>query len=66
MKLLIKNLKDSEIQQLIDLVEGNVARLVLSNEPTEIISSLGFAIDRLSTIAYSRIKEIEENRKNEI
>lgn len=43
----------------LDSLEGNIARICVSDDPEEIISSLGFAIDRLNMLAYSRIKELK-------
>lgn len=58
MKLLDKPLTQKEIEFEIDSVNGNICRICISDSPEEIISSLGFAVDRLSMMAYSRIKRI--------
>ena len=58
MRLLDKPLSISEIRLERDTVDGNITRICVSDSAEEIISSLGFAVDRLSMIAYSRIKEI--------
>lgn len=58
MYLLDKPLPYMEVRAIKALVDGNVARICISNDPEEIVKSLGFAIDRLSQVAYSRVKEI--------
>lgn len=58
MRLLDKPLNCDEIRDLIDRLDGNIARICVSDDPEDIVKSLGFAVDRLSMIAYSRIKEI--------
>jgi len=47
-----------EIRSQLDTLNGNISRICVSDSAQEIISSLGFATDRLSMLAYSRIKEI--------
>jgi len=47
-----------EIRSQLDSLNGNISRICVSDSAEEIISSLGFATDRLSMLAYSRIKEI--------
>lgn len=66
MRLLSEPLSNREIKGLLDMLEGNISRICLSNDSEEIMSSLGFAIDRLSTIAYSRIKEINKYDEDEL
>lgn len=60
MKLLDKPLSHKERDDMQDLLKGNICRVCVSDDPEEIIRQLGFAIDRLSMLAYSRIKEINE------
>ena len=60
MKLLDKPLTQQEKRNMLDMLDGNIARICVSDDPEEIVRSLGFAIDRLSTIAYSRVKELKE------
>lgn len=60
MKLLDKPLSHKERDDMHDLLKGNICRVCVSDDPEEIIRHLGFAIDRLSMLAYSRIKEIKE------
>lgn len=66
MRLLSEPLSRKEIKELLDLLDGNISRICLSNDPEEIMSSLGFAIDRLSMIAYSRFKERDEYDEDDL
>lgn len=58
MRLLDNPLDRDEKRRLLDMLEGNIARICVSDNPEEVVSSLGFAIDRLSLLAYSRVKEL--------
>ena len=58
MKLLDEPLKAHDKQDLLDMLKGNIARICVSDDPEEIVCMLGFATDRLSMLAYSRIKQI--------
>lgn len=60
MYLLDKPLTHQEKRSNLDMLEGNIARICVSDSCEEIIAQLGFAIDRLSMIAYSRIKELSQ------
>lgn len=60
MRLLDKPLTREEKRGALDMLDGNISRICVSDDPEEIVKSLGFAIDRLSVIAYSRIKELKE------
>lgn len=64
MNLLEKPLSQKEINSMLDMLDGNISRICCSDDAETIIRSLGFAIDRLSMIAYSRIKEKTEQIKN--
>lgn len=66
MRLLSKPLSRKEIKESLDLLDGNISRICVSDNPEEIMSSLGFAIDRLSMIAYSRIKEINQDNEDDL
>lgn len=66
MRLLSKPLSRKEIKESLDLLDGNISRICISNDPVEIMSSLGFAIDRLSMIAYSRLKERNEYDEDDL
>lgn len=60
MRLLDNPLTQQEKRNILDMLDGNIARICVSDDSVEIVKSLGFAIDRLSMIAYSRIKELKE------
>lgn len=60
MKILDKPITREQKQSMLDMLEGNIARICVSDDPEEIVKSLGFATNRLSMIAYSRIKELKE------
>ncbi len=66
MRLLSKPLSRKEIKESLDLLDGNISRICVSDDPVEIMSSLGFAIDRLSMIAYSRFKERNEYDEDDL
>lgn len=58
MHLMDKSLSSKEERNELSMLEGNIARIMVSNDIKEIISSLGFASDRLHTLAYSRINSL--------
>ncbi len=59
MKLIDKPLDRQEIRNITDSIDGNIARICVSDDVEEIVAHLGFATDRLSMIAYSRIKHLK-------
>ena len=42
------------------MLRGNINRISVSTDVEEIVCQLNFAVDRLSAVAYSRIKEIRD------
>lgn len=62
MRLLDKSLTTQEKKNELDMLEGNIARIAVSDNVEEVVAQLGFTIDRLSLLAYSRIKEIENKK----
>lgn len=60
MRLLDKPLTEQEKRNVLDLLDGNIARICVSDDIEEILKSLGFATNRLSMLAYSRVKELKE------
>ena len=64
MRLLDKPIEDKEKQQMLDLLQGNICRICVGNDPLEIIRMLGFAIDRISLLAQHRLLEIKEEQVN--
>ena len=64
MKLLDYPLTHDDVRAKLDMLNGNISRICVSDNAEEVIKSLGFAIDRLSMIAYSRIKEISSKEES--
>ena len=60
MRLLNKPLTRKERQDELDMINGNIARVSVSDDPVEIVAQLGFAIDRLNMVAYSRVMELTQ------
>lgn len=63
MRLLFKPLDNKEKREMKELLDGNIVRIFLSDDFEEIVSQLGFATERLSMLAYSRVIELQ--RKDE-
>ena len=61
MNLLNKPYDYNEKRNIRDMIDGNICRIFISDDVEEIVRNLGFAIDKLNMIAYSRIKEIKNN-----
>ena len=59
-KLLDRPFTSDEKRQRRDILQGNINRISVSNDIEEIVCQLNFAVDRLSAVAYSRIKELTE------
>ena len=59
-KLLDRPFTNEEKRQVLDMLRGNINRISVSNDIEEIMCQLNFAVDRLSAVAYSRIKELTE------
>ena len=51
---------------MLDMLEGNISRICVSDSPEEIICQLAFASERLHILAYSRIKELNKEVNNNI
>lgn len=66
MKILNEPFSYKELHNELDLLNDNIVRITTSNDPEIIVRSLGFAIDRLSMIAYSRIMELKDNSFEEV
>lgn len=60
MRLLYKPLDDKEKREMKELLDGNIVRIFLSDDVEEIVSQLGFATERLSMLAYSRVIELQQ------
>ena len=52
------------MRSILDALDGNISRICVSDDMEEIVKSLGFAIDRLSMLAYSRVKGISNKEDN--
>ena len=59
-KLLDRPFTTDEKMEILDMLRGNINRISVSNDIEEIMCQLNFAVDRLSAVAYSRIKELTE------
>lgn len=59
-KLLDRPYTNEEKMQILDTLRGNINRISVSTDVEEIVCQLNFAVDGLSAVAYSRIKEIRE------
>lgn len=59
-KLLNRPYTNEEKMQILDTLRGNINRISVSTDVEEIVCQLNFAVDGLSAVAYSRIKEIRE------
>lgn len=57
-KLLGRPFTSDEKMRILDMLQGNINRIFVSNDVEEIVCHLNFAVDRLSAVAYSRIKEL--------
>ena len=57
-RLLDRPFTNDEKRHIIDMLHGNINRISVSDNIEEIVCQLNFAVDRLSAVAYSRIKEL--------
>ncbi len=57
---------EQEKLDIIDSIDGDIARISVSNDMKEILCHLNFAIDRLTSVAYSRIVELTEAKNGSI
>lgn len=62
-KLLDRPFTTDEKREILDMLRGNISRISVSNDIEEIMCQLNFAVDRLSAVAYSRIKELTEREE---
>ena len=62
-KLLDRPFTNDEKREILDMLRGNISRISVSNDIEEIMCQLNFAVDRLSAVAYSRIKELTEREE---
>ena len=62
MRLLDKPYTKEEKDGVLRMLDGNICRICVSDDEEEIVRMLGFANDRLSMLAYSRIMQIKQER----
>ena len=62
-QLLNKPLSQTEKRYLLDMLQGNINRISLSQDIVEISQMLNFAVDRLTLIAQSRVLELRDKTK---
>lgn len=60
-KLLDRPFTNEEKRHILDMLHGNINRISVSDDIEEIVCQFNFAVDTLSTVAYSRIKELRES-----
>lgn len=65
MRLLLEPLDYKEKREEKEMLQGNIARIFVSDDVEEIISQLGFATERLSMLAYSRVIELQQGDRSD-
>lgn len=65
MRLLLEPLDYKERREMKELLNGNIVRIFLSDDVEEIVSQLGFATERLSMLAYSRVIELQQGDRSD-
>ena len=58
-----KPLSQTEKRYQLDMLQGNINRISVSQDIVEISQMLDFAIDRLTLIAQSRVLELRDKTK---
>lgn len=62
-QILNKPLTKTEKRYQLDMLQGNINRLAVSQDIVEITQMLNFAVDRLTLIAQSRAIELRDKTK---
>ena len=62
-KLLDRPFTNDEKREVLNMLQGNINRISVSDDIEEILCQLNFAVDRISSVAYSRIKELKGERR---
>ena len=62
-KLLDRPFTSDEKREILNMLQGNINRISVSDDIEEILCQLNFAVDRISSVAYSRIKELKGERR---
>lgn len=60
MNLMDKPFTRPEKDECLRMLDGNICRVCVSDDPIEVVRSLGFACDRISMLAYSRMLQLKE------
>lgn len=60
MKILDKPLSKIEKDDKLQMLNGCICRICVSDDPEEIVCMVGFANDYISTLAYSRMMQIRK------
>ena len=60
MKILDKPLSKIEKDNKLQMLNGCICRICVSDDPEEIVCMVGFANDYISTLAYSRMMQIRK------
>ena len=55
-----------EKMDILKSIDGNIARISVSDDMQEILCHLNFAVDRLTSVAYSRMVELTEEKNGTI
>lgn len=56
-------MSDIERRNTIDQLHGNICRICVTDNPTELFSMLEFAYDRLLLLSNNRLNELNQNKK---
>ena len=63
MRLLDKPFTRHEREIELDILQGNICRICVSNDPLEIVRMVGFACSRISMLAQSNMLEIKNKEE---
>ena len=64
MKLLDKPFSKTEKDNKLQMLNGCICRVCVSNDPEEIVRMVGFANDYISMLAYSRMIQIRGEERS--
>ena len=65
MNLIDNPLTDREIEDKLQMLDGCICRICVSDDPEEIVRMLGFANDYISMLAYSRMMQIRKQNTDD-
>ena len=66
MKILDKPLSKIEKDDKLQMLNGCICRICVSDDPEEIVCMVGFANDYISTLAYSRMMQIRKQNNEQL